>query len=66
METEIIRKKPEHGLSEWIRHEASRPGLKSELESVIEQSRAQARDIKKYFTSLPAVKAVPKGKRAAI
>ena len=66
METKIIRKKPENGIADWIRHEASNPGQKSEMEAIIEQSRAQAQDIKRYFASLPAVKAVPKGKRAAI
>lgn len=66
METKIIRKKPENGLAEWVRFEASSSGPKSEMESIIEQSRVQARDVKKYFAGLPAVKAVPKGKRAAI
>lgn len=66
METKIIRKKPEHGIADWIAHEASNPGHKSDLETIIEQSRAQAKDIKRYFASLPAVKAVPKAKRAGI
>ena len=63
-EEQIISRKSK--FADWLQFEASNPAKKTELDLVIEKSKAEARDIKKYFSNLPALKKVKKPHKGAI
>ncbi len=70
-ETLIVQKKSQHPFSDWVRHEASRLNLPDQARKIaftdaLSKSQAETKDLRKYFSALPAVKAVPKAQRGAL